>query len=152
GNIIIDDLGEPRILDFGLARLLEADISLVTNVADASRIVGTLAYMSPEQARGQSGEVDNRNGVYSPGGHPYEMLTGKRPYEAFSGSLPEAIRSICDAIPTRPSMLHRALRGDLETIALKALEKEPARRYQSTAELADDIGRFLSNQPITARA
>ena len=98
--------------------------------------------------RGQTAEIDTRSDVYSLGVMLYEMLTGVRPYETNTGAIPSAIRNICDSPPRRPAEIEPRLRGDLETIILKALEKEPARRYASAAALADDIERHFANQPI----
>lgn len=150
-NILIDAENRSKILDFGLARLSDTDVAVTTLATDAGRIAGTLAYMSPEQARGNPDGIDTRSDVYSLGVILYEMLTGQRPYDLTGVPLPEAVRVICEQPPHRPSAHHRVLRGDLETIVLKALEKDVARRYRSAAALADDVQRYVSNQPILAR-
>ena len=150
-NIIVDADGNPKILDFGLARIIDADVTLTATATRTGRIMGTLAYMSPEQARGDPEAIDPRTDVYSLGMILYELLTDRLPY-VFSKVLPhEAVRLICEEVPTRPSAIDRQLRGDLETIVLKALEKNPARRYQSPTELGDDIRRYLDGEPIVAR-
>jgi tetratricopeptide (TPR) repeat protein len=107
--------------------------------------------MSPGQARGDPAEIDERSDVYSLGVILYELLTDRPPYE-LSGLMPEAVRTICETPPRRPSSINRALRGDLETIVLKALEKEPRRRYQSVADFAGDVQRHMHGEPIRARA
>jgi serine/threonine protein kinase/Tfp pilus assembly protein PilF len=142
---------DAKVLDFGLAKITDADVTMVSVATVEGRVQGTLAYMSPEQARGDTEAVDLRTDVYALGVILYEMLTGERPYSLHPVLIPQAVRTICDEDPTRPSSHSRTLRGDLEVIILKALEKEPTRRYQSVAALADDIERYLSGQPILAR-
>jgi len=107
--------------------------------------------MSPEEARGNPDAIDVRSDVYSLGVILYEIMTDQLPYTVKRAALPEAIRVICEDLPRRPSSHDRSLRGDLDTIALKALEKDPSRRYQSAAALAEDVDRHLTNQPILAR-
>lgn len=150
-NILVDSSGEPKILDFGLARITDPDQAALTVTLQGGRIMGTLPYMSPEDARGDRDAVDVRSDVYSLGVVFYELMTDALPYDVQGTSLPDAVRIICEQTPTTPVSRDRSLRGDLNTILLKSLEKTPARRYQSVAELHDDIKRYVANQPIRAR-
>lgn len=152
-NIFVDSGGQPKVLDFGLAKILELEEGGVaaTALTEEGRIQGTLPYMSPEQVRGDPAEVDVRSDIYSLGVVLYEMLTGRLPYPIERRSLPEAARTICEQAPASISSIDRSLRGDVETIVHKALEKEPGQRYSSAAALAEDIERLLANQPILAR-
>jgi tetratricopeptide (TPR) repeat protein len=150
-NILIDADGTPKILDFGLAKITDSDVAVTTVETEVGKIQGTLPYMSPEQARGRPDEIELRSDVYSLGVILYELMTERLPYNVHSTLLHEAVRVICEEPPRRPSTITRTLKGDIETIALKALEKEPSRRYQSADALAQDIERYLTNQPILAR-
>ncbi len=150
-NILVDDQGQPKILDFGVARATDSDVSVTTLRTSVGQLIGTLPYMSPEQVVGDPADVDTRSDVYALGVTLYEMLTGRLPHNIKSRSLPEAARIIRDEEPTRLSTTDKNLRGDVETIVFKALEKNKTERYQSAAEFAADIRRYLSGAPIGAR-
>jgi eukaryotic-like serine/threonine-protein kinase len=150
GNILIDETGQPKILDFGVARLTEAEAQLTVQT-EVGQIVGTLAYMSPEQVQGDSQGIDTRSDVYSLGVILYELLTGQLPYNVSGRQIHEAVQTIREVDPASLSSISRNYRGDVETIVGKALEKDKARRYASAADLAADIERYLSDEPILAR-
>ncbi len=150
-NILIDADGQPKILDFGVARVTDADIQTTTLHTSAGQLIGTLAYMSPEQAAGDSKEIDPRSDVYALGVVAYELLCGKLPLDVGGKSIAEAVRLILDEDPRRLSTVRRVLSGDVDTIVSKALEKEKPRRYASASDLGSDIRRFLDSEPIRAR-
>jgi len=122
----------------------------VTRQTDLGQLVGTLAYMSPEQVLADPLELDTRSDVYSLGVILYELLAGRLPYR-ISGKLDEAVHTIRQEDPASLSSINRSYQGDVETIVAKALEKDKARRYGSAAGLAADIHRHLKDEPITAR-
>jgi tetratricopeptide (TPR) repeat protein/tRNA A-37 threonylcarbamoyl transferase component Bud32 len=143
-NIMIDRANQPRIMDFGLARQEFVDAT-ITQEGD---LIGTPAYMSPEQAGGESHKVDQRSDIYSLGIVLYQMLTGECP---FRGQAQMVIRHVLNDDPPNPRTLHNKIPIDLETICLKAIDKDPRRRYQSAAELAAELRRWLRSEPILAR-
>ena len=150
GNILVDPSGQPKILDFGVARLTDSDAH-ATRQTDVGQLVGTLAYMSPEQVLADPLELDTRSDVYALGVIFYELLAGRLPY-TIGARLHEAVQVIREEDPARLSSISKTYRGDIETIAAKALEKDKTRRYASAAAFADDIRRYLADQPITARS
>jgi len=149
GNILVDESGQPRILDFGVARITDSDAQ-ATKQTDVGQLIGTVAYMSPEQVLADPLELDTRSDVYALGVILYELLAERLPYQ-LSPKLLEAARTIREEDPTRLSSVNRYYRGDIETIVQKALEKDKARRYSSAAALAGDIRHYLADEPITAR-
>ncbi len=152
GNILISSHGKPKIIDFGVARSTDSDMALTTLQTDIGQILGTLQYMSPEQCAADPNDIDTRSDVYALGVVLHELLTGDVPYDVRTAALHEAVRIVQEERPTRLSSIDRRLKGDLETITGKALEKERRRRYQSASALAEDIGHWLDDEPINARA
>jgi non-specific serine/threonine protein kinase/serine/threonine-protein kinase len=150
-NILTNERGQPKILDFGVARLTNADVTLATMQTELGQLVGTIPYMSPEQVAGVSTQVDTRSDVYALGVICYRLLTGRLPYDLTDRSIPEAARIIREEEPTRLSAIDKVLRGDLDTIITKALEKDKTRRYQSASQFAADLRNYLANRPIDAR-
>ncbi len=177
GNVLVERADPPapadddgalsiKVLDFGVARLTEPDrllgdgagvggaggvggaASLATRVG---QIVGTLGYMSPEQASGDPARVDARTDIYAVGAILYELLAGRRPVEVDSSTVAQALRAVEESSVVPPSRFDRRCRGDVDTIVMRALAREPERRYASASEMAADIRRHLTDQPISAR-
>jgi tetratricopeptide (TPR) repeat protein len=144
-NVLLTADGTPKIADFGLAKVLDADSGPTRSEA----LLGTPSYMAPEQAAGDAEKVGAPCDVYSLGAILYELLTGRAP---FQGATPlGTLEQVRTQEPVPPRRLRRSVSLDLETICLKCLEKEPAKRYPSAEALADDLRRFLEGQPIRAR-
>lgn len=149
GNILVDENGQPKILDFGLAHVTDSD-GKATRQTDMGQLLGTLAYMSPEQVLADPLAVDTRSDVYALGVILYELLANRMPY-TLSQHLHEVVQTIRETDPAALSSINKEYRGDVETIVAKALEKDKARRYGSAAELAADIQRCLEDRPILAQ-
>ena len=144
-NILLDEHGEPYVTDFGLAKRVEGDSELTHSGA----IMGTPAYMAPEQASGRRGAVTTASDVYGLGAILYALLTGRAAVRRRLGR--ETLEQVRESAPLASVEDQPAAPRDLEVICLKCLEKDPARRYASAQALADDLGRYLAGEPILAR-
>jgi WD40 repeat protein len=144
-NVLIDPFGEPRVTDFGLARDLAGDSDLTLT----GQVLGTPGFLPPEQADTTHGPLTAAADVYSLGAVLYYMLTARAPFA--SGSLRETLRQVLANDPLAPSLLNPEVPRDLETICLKCLQRDPVRRYESAAALAEDLRRYLAHEPIVAR-
>lgn len=150
-NILIDHEGAPHVLDFGLAKVAAGSIIETQTPLTISReFIGTLHYASPEQTLGDPSLIDMRGDVYALGVILYQLLTGAFPYPVV-GDLKTVLRHIAETPPRRPSAVNSNLPRDMDAILLTALSKNRASRYQTATELAEDIGRFLTGQPLRAR-
>jgi hypothetical protein len=149
-NILVTKDGQPHVVDFGLAAAVTREEGAGAMSFDGE-VTGTPAYMSPEQAAGRPEHVDTRTDVYSLGVVFYRLVTGSFPYDV-SASMLQTLENIRQCDPVRPSKLAPHLDRDTEAVILKALEKEPDRRYQAVAELKADIGHRLAGLPVLARS
>jgi serine/threonine-protein kinase len=145
GDVLLDEHDEPHVTDFGLAKRVQAD----GEVTQSGAILGTPAYMAPEQAWGKRALVTTATDIYGLGAILYALITGRAPFRGDSPA--ETLEQAGEWTPELPSKRNPSTPRDLEVIVLKCLEKEPERRYNSAAALADDLRRHLSGEPILAR-
>ena len=143
-NILIDENDQPRITDFGLAKRVRGDFGLTVT----GQLLGSPNFMPPEQTSGKSGKVGPAGDVYGLGAIVYHLLTGRPPFQA--ETIEDVLRQLHEADPVAPRLLNPSIPRDLETICLKCLEKDPAKRYPNARELADELDRFLRDEPIRA--
>jgi len=144
-NVLIDPFDQPRVTDFGLAKRLHHDSELTLS----GQVLGSPNYMPPEQAAARRGLVGRRSDVYSLGAILYHLLTGRAPF--VGETLTDTLQEVLNTEAVSPRLLNPSVPPDLETLCLKCLEKEPARRYQTAQALGEDLDRFLKAEPIRAR-
>lgn len=145
GNVLLDANGEPRITDFGLAKQTETNTAMTAT----GQVLGTPSYMPPEQAAADNSRIGPHSDVYSLGAILYALLTGRPPFQA--ASMVETLKQVVERDPVSPRQLNPEVGRDLETVCLKCLEKEPAKRYASSAEFRDELQRLLDGRPILVR-
>jgi WD40 repeat protein/predicted Ser/Thr protein kinase len=150
-NILVEETGQPKVLDFGVARATDADLITGAGLTQTGQLLGTPNYMSPEQLKANPAGIDHRVDVYALGVILFELAARRLPYQLENRPLAETARLILEEDAPRVGSINPELRGDVETIVAKALEKDRARRYASAADLAADLRRWLANEPILAR-
>jgi predicted Ser/Thr protein kinase len=150
-NILVDGSGQPKILDFGIARMLDDQLPGSTRLTRVGEVIGTIQYMSPEQLSGDPNLIDPRSDVYALGVIAYELLSSQLPHDTAGVTLLEAVRRVQETAPKPLAQAAQALKGELDTIVMKAVASEADARYQSAVELADDLERHLEDRPILAR-
>lgn len=150
-NVLVDATGRVKVLDFGIARILDAGGESHATLTEPGQVLGTLAYTSPEQLDPARGPVDARSDVWSLGVITYELVSGARPFELDGTTLAAAARIVAEREPVPLARRDRSCAGPLATVVHAAIAREPAERYKSAAAFADDLRRFLAGQPIQAR-
>jgi non-specific serine/threonine protein kinase/serine/threonine-protein kinase len=151
GNVLVDVEDRPRLVDFGVARTVNAETLATTMATNPGQLVGTLPYMSPEQLGYDPDDVDTRSDVYALGIVLYELLAERRPHDLDNVSVYEAVRIVRERPVPKLGAIDRRFRGDVETIVARATDPERSRRYQSASDLARDIRLHLEDRPIMAR-
>lgn len=151
GNILVDAEGNPKVIDFGVARSTDSDLTLEAMKTDTGQMIGTVQYMAPEQFGPNPDDLNSRTDVYALGVVLYELLSGVPPYSVSKRALHEASRVVCEQIPTPLRSLDKSIPRDVSAICERCLQKTPRHRYHSAGELAADLSRFLTGQPVRAR-
>ena len=151
GNILVDETGQPKVLDFGVAHVTAADLLTTASRTQAGQLLGTLSYMSPEQIAADPAGLDGRSDVYTLGVILFELLAHRLPYQLAQLPVHEVARVIREQEPSRLGSIDTLYRGDVEIIVGKTLEKDKARRYASAGDLASEIRRYLRGEAILAR-
>ena len=152
GNILVDAAGNPKVIDFGVARSTDSDLALEAIRTDSGQMIGTVQYMAPEQFGPNPDDLNSRTDVYALGVVLYELLSGVPPYSVSKRALHEASRVVCEQVPTPLRSLDKNIPRDVSAICERCLQKSPRHRYHSAGELAADIGRFLGGQPVRAKS
>lgn len=149
-NILVDSYGQPKVIDFGVAKSTDADLTMTTLTADGA-IIGTLRYMSPEQVDGDQSQITIRSDIHALGVILYELLAGELPFDFKNAPAVGVMQIIKSQDPKPLSVISRAFRGDLDAIAAKCLEKDKRDRYASAGDLEAEIARYLAGEPILTR-
>ncbi len=151
GNILVDSSGRPQVIDFGVARATDSDLAQTAQQTQMGELVGSLPYMSPEQFEADPHNIDTRSDIYSLGVVLYQLLSGRHPHELAASKIHELSRLVLEGSPRKLGEIDQALKGEVEAIVHKALDRDRDLRYQSAFGLAEDVRRYLSGEAVEAR-